>query len=218
MSTRAAFPQRSQGVTLIELMVTVSMLGLFLALSYQPLLRVMSHPRWAQRISRDRSTAVTVERYLLDGLKKTVDGQLWSATTPSATYLLLSQGSSYQGRDKPAPSGYDFFYYDAASERLFRSRFSVDEVHSVTGVLSKTTEISPQGWDALRSSPNRSLVASHLVGFRFEPQSPHEPLLIVLKVSSFPRKKANDPETAGYPEDVPTQTVVREVAQVARPE
>lgn len=211
---RAPLLKNRRGLTLIELMVAVSMMGLFLALAYEPLLRVMSHPRWAQRVSRDRNTAVTVERYLVDAFRKTVDGKLWTSAEPTATYLLLSQGSSYKGRDKPTLSGYDFFYHDQVTERLFRYRLTVDEVHSVTGVLRAGSTISPQHWTALTALPNRSLVASELMSFGFEPPLPGTPAAFELKVSSFPRKKAHDPTTEGLPENPPFQAIRREIAQV----
>ncbi len=201
-----------RGLTLIEMMVVLGMLGLFAVVSYQPLLQLMSYVPWSKKTSRDRSALVVAERTLVDGLRKSVDGYLWTHSTPGSTSVLMGQALHYRGPKEPAVTAYAFYHWDKQAEMLWRWRLEPGEVVGITGALSPASEVPEGAWARLAAiTREKSVVATHVIGFKFDLGAPTAPLLMEIQASCFTEDK---PKDGRKPRPRPIQAIRREMTKV----
>jgi hypothetical protein len=194
------------------MMVVLGMLGLFAVVSYQPLLQLMSYVPWSKKTSRDRSALVVAERTLVDGLRKSVDGYLWAHSTGGSTSVLMGQALHYRGPKEPPVTAYAFYHWDKKAEMLWRWRLEPGVVIGITGALSPASEVPPAAWTRLAAiRENKSVVATHVLGFKFDLGAPTAPLVMEIQASSFAEDK---PKAGRRPRPRPVQQIRREMTKV----
>lgn len=205
-------PGRTRGLTLIEMMVVLGMLGLFAAVSYQPLLQLMSYVPWSKKTSRDRSALVVAERTLVDGLRKSVDGYLWTRSDAGSTSVLMGQALHYRGPKEPPVTAFALYHWDKKAEMLWRWRLDPNVVIGITGALGPASEVPAAAWPRLAAiRENKSVVATHVLGFKFDLGAPTAPLLMEIQASCFPEDKPTD---GRRPRPRPIQSIRREMTKV----
>lgn len=204
--------RRSRGLTLIEIMVVLGMLGLFAAVSYQPLLQLMSYVPWSKKTSRDRSALVITERTLVEGLRKSVDGYLWTQSTPGSTSVLMGQALHFPEPKDPPVTTFAFYHWDKSAEILWRWEMDPGVVIGITGALSPASKVPEAAWSRLAAVRERkSVVATHVIGFRFDLGAPESPLVMEVQASCFPEDKPTGGRKA---RPRPIQTIRREMTKV----
>jgi hypothetical protein len=194
-------------------MVALSMFGLFLVLSYQPLLRIMAYPRWSQKVSRDRATVVLVERSITDNWRKIAAGNVWTSATATSTFVLLGQQRHYRDREKKDATDYLLYAYDRQAQTLLRYDLTRDQMMALVPSLHPDTPLSAADWQRLASSKNRSMLASHLVDFRFDLGQPTDPVVLELAACSFTRWDPDGPGPRPAVEP-PVRRIRREMSKV----
>lgn len=177
-------PARDKGLTLLELVVTIALLVVFLAMTHDALGKILLYPHQSLRRFSDRSEAMTVERYIVESMKAAQEGYVWARSNDSGTSILMGLAREFRSPDEPPVTDYMLFSYDRASTRMLRWSLTPEQAQDSAGRLSPHRELSERGWRQLLSRQGKSLVASHLTNFVFELGEEDKPAHLVIEVNS----------------------------------